>query len=61
MKLITSLLLATSMLTVTAVEARDDIGKYPIQSLLETSKAKSALLDVPLYFADQSYGSESTK
>ncbi|MFY8328012.1 excinuclease ABC subunit A [Pseudoalteromonas sp. ZZD1] len=61
MKLITSLLLATSMLTATAVEARDDIGKYPIQSLLETNKAKSALLDIPLYFADQSYGSESSK
>ncbi|MCK8105599.1 excinuclease ABC subunit A [Pseudoalteromonas sp. 2CM41L] len=61
MKLMTSLLLATSLLTVSAVEARDDIDKYPIQSLLETSKAKSALLDVPLYFADQSYGSESSK
>ncbi len=57
----TSLVLATSLLIVSAVEARDDIGKYPIQSLLETSKAKSALLDVPLYFADQSYGSESSK
>lgn len=61
MKLITCLLLAISMLTATAVEARDDIGKYPIQSLLETSKAKTALLDIPLYFAEQGYGSESTK
>lgn len=61
MKLIANLLLATSLLTVSTVEARDDIGKYPIQSLLESSKAKSALLDVPLYFADQSYGSESSK
>lgn len=61
MKLITCLLLAISMLTATAIEARDDIGKYPIQSLLETSKAKTALLDIPLYFAEQGYGSESTK
>jgi uncharacterized protein YbjQ (UPF0145 family) len=61
MKLITSLLLASSLLTITAVEARDDIGKYPIQSLLETSKAKEALLDIPLYFADQVHTKESSK
>ncbi|MGO2011032.1 MAG: excinuclease ABC subunit A [Pseudoalteromonas sp.] len=61
MKFITSLLLVIATLTVTAVEARDDIGKYPIQSLLETTKAKNALLDIPLYFADQTYSAHSSK
>ena len=61
MKLIYSVLLAAAAMSATSASARDDIGKYPIQSLLETSKAKDALLDIPLYFADQSYGSESSK
>lgn len=41
--------------------ARDDIQTLPIQALLETSKAKQALLDIPLYFADQSHNTIKTK
>lgn len=40
-----------------SVAARDDIGKYSIADLLATTKAKDALLDVPLYFADQPHSS----
>jgi uncharacterized protein YbjQ (UPF0145 family) len=40
--------------------ARDDIQTLPVQALLETSKAKQALLDIPLYFADQSHTSIKT-
>ncbi len=40
--------------------ARDDIQTLPVQALLETSKAKQALLDIPLYFADQSHNSIKT-
>ena len=35
--------------------ARDDLQTLPVQALLETTKAKQALLDIPLYFADQSH------
>ncbi|MCQ8880395.1 excinuclease ABC subunit A [Pseudoalteromonas shioyasakiensis] len=41
--------------------ARDDIQTLPIQALLTTSKAKQALLDIPLYFADQSHNTIKTK
>ena len=41
--------------------ARDDIQTLPIQALLATSKAKQALLDIPLYFADQSHNTIKTK
>ncbi|MCH2086075.1 MAG: excinuclease ABC subunit A [Pseudoalteromonas sp.] len=40
--------------------ARDDLQTLPVQALLETSKAKQALLDIPLYFADQSHTSIKT-
>lgn len=56
--MITLLCLLTTILAFNA-QARDDISKYPIQSLLETSKAKSALLDIPLYFASEPYGKAS--
>lgn len=61
MKLLISALLIVTTLMATAVQARDDISKYPIQALLETSKAKDALLDIPLYFADQTYAKEQNK
>jgi hypothetical protein len=35
--------------------ARDDRLKFSIPDLLKTDKAKSALYDVPLYFADQAF------
>lgn len=35
--------------------ARDDRLKFSIPDLLKTDKAKNALYDVPLYFADQSH------
>jgi uncharacterized protein YbjQ (UPF0145 family) len=39
----------------TSAYARDDISKYPIAKLLESSKAKEALLDIPLYFSTQKH------
>ena len=48
------LAVALTILT-TSAYARDDIGKYSIASLLESSKAKEALLDIPLYFATQKH------
>ncbi|WP_462159902.1 excinuclease ABC subunit A [Pseudoalteromonas sp. GB56] len=51
------ILLATALLSVsTGALARDDIGQYPIAELLQSSKAKSVLLDVPMYFGTQSHG-----
>lgn len=35
--------------------AKDDVNTYPIQTLLESSKAKDVLHDVPLFFADQTH------
>ncbi|WP_105189028.1 excinuclease ABC subunit A [Pseudoalteromonas sp. T1lg48] len=53
----TSLFLALGLaLTANTALARDDIGHYNIAELLETTKAKNALLDVPLYFGNQAYG-----
>ncbi|MEM0515859.1 excinuclease ABC subunit A [Pseudoalteromonas sp. YIC-827] len=43
-------------LTANTAMARDDIGQYNIAELLETSKAKDVLIDVPLYFGNQAYG-----
>ncbi|WP_199528731.1 excinuclease ABC subunit A [Pseudoalteromonas sp. bablab_jr010] len=40
--------------------ARDDLQTLPVQALLETTKAKQALLDIPLYFADQSHNTIKT-
>lgn len=39
----------------TSAYARDDVGKYDIAQLLESSKAKEVLLDIPLYFATQKH------
>lgn len=53
----TKLLLATALLSLsTSAVARDDIGQYSVAELLATSKAKDALLDVPVYFGTQAYG-----
>jgi uncharacterized protein YbjQ (UPF0145 family) len=54
------LALALTILT-TSAYARDDIGKYSITNLLESSKAKEALLDIPLYFATQKHKSVASK
>ena len=35
--------------------ARDDLQTLPVEALLQTTKAKNALLDIPLYFASQSH------
>jgi hypothetical protein len=51
-KLILALVLAA---LTTSAYARDDINKYPIAKLLESSKAKEALLDIPLYFSTQKH------
>ncbi|MEO2279993.1 excinuclease ABC subunit A [Pseudoalteromonas pernae] len=52
----TKLLLATTLLSLSSTAlARNDIGQYSINELLHTSKAKSVLLDVPLYFGQQSH------
>lgn len=50
-------LILTALLTIlnTSAHARDDVGKYSIAKLLETSKAKEVLLDVPLYFSTQKH------
>ncbi len=56
-------LILTLILTIltTSAYARDDIGKYSIAKLLETSKAKEALLDIPLYFSTQKHKSVAKK
>jgi len=41
--------------------ARDDIGKYQVQPLLETDKAKKALFDIPLYFGTQEHPASKEK
>jgi uncharacterized protein YbjQ (UPF0145 family) len=45
----------------TSAYARDDISKYPIAKLLESSKAKEALLDIPLYFGTQKHKAVTKK
>lgn len=53
----TSKLLLTlfiSLVVATSAQARDDRLKFNIQSLLESTKAKDALLSVPLHFAENS-------
>ncbi|WP_426360481.1 excinuclease ABC subunit A [Pseudocolwellia sp. HL-MZ19] len=56
-----------ALVMTTSAEARDDRNKYEIQSLLDSEKAKKALLDIPLHFAENSptkfestYGEVST-
>ncbi|WP_338591418.1 excinuclease ABC subunit A [Shewanella khirikhana] len=52
-KVIVLALLAAGV--VGSAQARDSIGQYPIETLLASSKAKEALLDVPLYFGSQTH------
>ncbi|WP_179078360.1 excinuclease ABC subunit A [Colwellia sp. UCD-KL20] len=56
-----------ALILTSSAQARDDRNRYDIQSLLESEKAKKALLDVPLHFAENSptkfeskYGEVST-
>ena len=60
MKLLTLACVLVACLFSTNSFERDDIQTLPVQALLETSKAKQALLDIPLYFADQSHNSIKT-
>ncbi|WP_100656066.1 excinuclease ABC subunit A [Alteromonas flava] len=48
-------LLAFSVAFSTPALARDDRLQFDLEPFLSSEKAKSALLDVPLYFAGQSY------
>lgn len=45
----------------TSAYARDDIAQYSIATLLESDKAKDALLDIPLYFATQKHKAVASK
>ena len=47
-------LLGSALLS-TNVMAREDMSKFEIAPLLKSDKAKNAILDIPLYCADQSY------
>lgn len=60
MKLLTLICVLVACLFSTSSFARDDIQTLPVQALLETTKAKQALLDIPLYFADQSHNTIKT-
>ncbi len=65
-----SKIIITSLLTLivaTSAHARDDRLKFKVEPLLESTKAKNALLSVPLHFAENSptkfeskYGEVST-
>ena len=56
------LILAAVLATIsTSAYARDDVGKYSIAKLLESSKAKEVLLDIPLYFGKQKHKSVAKK
>lgn len=56
------LILAAVLATLTAsASARDDVGKYSVSQLLESSKAKEVLLDIPLYFATQKHKAVAKK
>lgn len=58
-KLITTLAL-TGLLFSGAAQARDKILTLPLDGIIGTEKANQALLNVPIYFADQSYPETST-
>jgi len=47
--------ITSCILLASPVMAKDDRLKFSIDNLLKSDKAKSALYDVPLYFADQPY------
>ncbi|QBL10682.1 excinuclease ABC subunit A [Rheinheimera sp. D18] len=53
-KLVIAAALSTVFLCGTA-SARDDISTMPLADIIGTDKAKSALTDVPFYFAGQSH------
>ena len=56
LKTLLVLLASTLFLFSFNAQAKDDVGKYSIESLLKSSKAKEVLLaDVDLYFGEQSY------
>lgn len=50
---LTILFTAATVMISAPAQARDSLVKFPIQELLNTAKAKDALLDIPLYFGDQ--------
>lgn len=67
LSLVSMALISATLFTSAGVEARDDINKFNIKELLETTKAKEALLDIPLYFGEsatpkvvEKWGSVST-
>ncbi|MEP0355397.1 MAG: excinuclease ABC subunit A [Paraglaciecola sp.] len=51
--------LVSCLLISSSAFARDDRVKFPIEPLLSSSKAKQALLSVPVYFAGQSHATPS--
>ncbi|MCF7517794.1 MULTISPECIES: hypothetical protein [Pseudoalteromonas] len=55
MKLIITTLALIGCLFSANSAARDDLQTLPVEALLQTTKAKNALLDIPLYFASQSH------
>jgi len=50
-----------TLVIATSAHARDDRLKFKIEPLLESSKAKEALLNVPLHFAEDSPTKFATK
>jgi hypothetical protein len=57
-KIILACLIGAVVMSTQAV-AKDDRVKFAIKPLLESEKAKQALLDVPVYFAGQSHAKPS--
>jgi len=57
-KLILAFILTT---LTTSVYARDDVSQYSIATLLDSSKAKEVLLDIPLYFSTQKHKAVAKK
>lgn len=54
LKPLMGVIISTALLFSVNVQAKDDVGKYPIESLLKSSKAKEVLLDdIALYFGEQ--------
>ncbi|KXI29341.1 excinuclease ABC subunit A [Paraglaciecola hydrolytica] len=53
--------ITTGVLLSNSVWAKDEILKFEITPLLQSSKAKEVLYDVPLYFADQAYAKTDRK
>ncbi len=51
---VATVVLLSSFLSLQA-EARDDLVTLELKPVMESSKAKEALLDVPVYFAGQSH------